>query len=157
MKLKSCFPLLILLVSLESRGLSQPGFFGNPSILNSLQSITATTIPSNGDVNPYGVAFVPGAFPAGGSIAPGDLLVANFNNNSNQQGTGTTIVRISPTGSLSVFATSPLIGLDTALGVLSRGFVIVGKPSRHLPGRGGNSSTGFAPDLQSQWRLGLDG
>lgn len=57
---------------------------------------------------------------------PGDLLVANINNNSNQQGTGTTIVGISPTGGLAVFATSPLIGLDTALGVLSRGFVIVG-------------------------------
>jgi len=134
MKLKSCFPLLILLVSLERRGLSQPGLFDNQSILNSLQSITATTIPSNGDLNPYGVAFVPAAFPAGGSIAPGDLLVANFNNNSNQQGTGTTIVGISPTGSLSVFATSPLIGLDTALGVLSRGFVIVGNLPVTYPG-----------------------
>jgi hypothetical protein len=134
MKLKSCFPLLILLVSLERRGLSQPGLFDNQSILNSLQSITATTIPSNGDLNPYGVAFVPAAFPAGGSIAPGDLLVANFNNNSNQQGTGTTIVRITATGSLSVFATSPLIGLDTALGVLSRGFVIVGNLPVTYPG-----------------------
>jgi hypothetical protein len=126
MKLKSCFPLFILLVSLESRGLSQSGFFDNRSILNSLQSITASTIPSNGDLNPYGVVFVPAGFPAGGTIAAGDLLVANFNNNSNLQGTGTTIVRISPTGSQSVFATSPLIGLDTALGALSRGFVIVG-------------------------------
>ena len=134
MKLKSCFPLLILLASLDSRGLSQPGFFENRSILNSLQSITATTIPSNGDVNPYGVAFVPAGFPAGGSTAAGDLLVANFNNNTNLQGTGTTIVRISPTGSLSVFATSPLIGLDTALGVLSRGFVIVGNLPVTYPG-----------------------
>src|ERR1017187_9575837 len=115
MKLKSCFPLLILLIYLESRGLSQGGLFDTRSILNSLQSITATTIPSNGDLNPYGVAFVPAGFPAGGSIASGDLLVANFNNNTNLQGTGTTIVRISPTGGLSVFATSPLIGLNTAL------------------------------------------
>src|SRR6202167_1099389 len=92
MKLKSCFPLLTLLIFLESPGLCQNGPFGNGSILNSLQSITATTIPSNGDLNPYGVAFVPAGFPSGGSIAAGDLLVANFNNNSNQQGTGTTIV-----------------------------------------------------------------
>jgi DNA-binding beta-propeller fold protein YncE len=85
-------------------------------------------------LNPYGVAFVPAGFPAGGSIAAGDLLVANFNNKSNLQGTGTTIVRISPTGSLSVFATSTLIGLDTALGVLSRGFVIVGNLPVTYPG-----------------------
>ncbi len=126
MKVKSCFPLLILLISLETRGLSQPEVSGSRSILNSLHSITATTIPPNGDLNPYGVAFVPAGFPAGGSIAAGDLLVANFNNSDNLQGTGTTIDRISPTGSLSVFATSTLIGLDTALGVLSHGFVIVG-------------------------------
>jgi hypothetical protein len=126
MKLKFCFPLLMLLVSLESRGLSQSALFDNRSILSSLQSITATTVPSNGDLNPYGVAFVPAGFPAGGSTTAGDLLVANFNSSSNLQGTGTTIVRISPTGTLSVFATSTLIGLNTALGVLSRGFVIVG-------------------------------
>jgi DNA-binding beta-propeller fold protein YncE len=134
MKLKSCFPLLTLLISLESRGLSQGLPFGAGSILNSLQSITATTIPSNGDLNPYGVAFVPVGFPSGGSIAGSDLLVANFNNNSNLQGTGTTIVSISPTGGQSVFATSPLIGLDTALGVLSRGFVIVGNLPVTYPG-----------------------
>jgi len=124
----------MLLISLESRGLSQSGLFNTGSILNSLQSITASTIPSNGDLNPYGVAFVPTGFPTGGRIADGDLLVANFNNNSNLQGTGTTIVRITPTGSLSVFATSPLIGLDTALGVLSRGFVIVGTLPVTYPG-----------------------
>src|ERR1700680_2833915 len=109
MKLKFCFPLLMLLTSLENRGLSQSGLFDTRSILNSLQSITATTIPSNGDLNPYGVAFVPAGLAAGGSLTAGDLLVANFNNSTNLQGTGTTIVRISPTGSLSVFATSTLI------------------------------------------------
>ena len=95
------------------------------SILNSLHSITESTIPSNGDVNPYGIAFVPAGFPSG-KIAPGDVLVANFNNSGNFQGTGTTIVRITPKGKKSLFATSPLFGLDTALGVLSGGFVVVG-------------------------------
>jgi uncharacterized protein (TIGR03118 family) len=88
---------------------------------------TLTTVPGNGDVNPYGVAFVPKGFPTGGTIKPGDVLVSNFNNSDNQQGTGSTIVDISPSGSQSLFfQDSSPSGLDTALGVLKRGFVIVG-------------------------------
>ncbi len=91
---------------------------------------TLTTVPANGDLNPYGVAFVPFNFPGGGTINPGDILVSNFNNSANQQGTGTTIVRITPSGSESDFfqgsSTPGQLGLTTALGVLSRGFVIVG-------------------------------
>jgi uncharacterized protein (TIGR03118 family) len=88
---------------------------------------TVTTIPANGDVNPYGVAFVPAGFPTGGTISPGDVLVANFNSSSNLQGTGSTIVDISPNGSQSLFFQDPSApGLDTALGVLKSGFVIVG-------------------------------
>lgn len=115
-------------------GLLHGQFFRPSSILDSLQSITASTVPSNGDLNPYGVAFVPPGFPTGPNIAPGDLLVANFNNSDNLQGTGTTIVSISPTGQQSLFATSPLAGLDTALGVLSGGFVIVGNVPVTYPG-----------------------
>src|ERR1700688_5290239 len=48
-----------------------------------------STVPGNGDVNPYGVAFVPPGFPAGGTIRPGDILVSNFNSSANLQGTGT--------------------------------------------------------------------
>ncbi|HEV7123756.1 MAG TPA: hypothetical protein VGN24_10115 [Rhodanobacter sp.] len=102
------------------------------------RSITSSTIPANGDLNPYGVAFVPRNFPRGGSIAPGDVLVSNFNNFNNLQGTGTTIVKLTPTGDLApgvvagtagnaaTFFQSHLSGLTTALGVLSRGFVVVG-------------------------------
>lgn len=102
------------------------------------RSITSSTIPANGDLNPYGVAFVPQNFPRGGSIAPGDVLVSNFNNFNNLQGTGTTIVKLTPTGDLApgvvagtpgnaaTFFQSHFSGLTTALGVLSRGFVIVG-------------------------------
>ncbi|MGH9453907.1 MAG: hypothetical protein ACRD2O_08060, partial [Terriglobia bacterium] len=50
---------------------------------------SASTIPSNGDVNPYGVAFVPAQFPTGGTATPGNILVSNFNNSANLQGTGT--------------------------------------------------------------------
>src|SRR5262249_21139840 len=62
-------------------------------------------------------------------LSAGDILVSNFNNNGangGEQGTGTTIVRISPSGQRSVFFTSDQPGLTTALGVLKSGFVIVG-------------------------------
>jgi hypothetical protein len=101
-------------------------FLRHNSILDSLQSITAGTIPANGDLNPYGVAFVPAGFPSGPNIAPGDVLVSNFNASSNLEGTGTTIISTSPTGERSLFTTSRLIGLSTALGVLREGFVVVG-------------------------------
>jgi uncharacterized protein (TIGR03118 family) len=88
---------------------------------------TVPTVPANGDLNPYGVAFVPNGFPSGGALKPGDILVSNFNASSNLQGTGSTIVDISPNGSQTVFFqdTTPS-GLTTALGVLKSGFVIVG-------------------------------
>jgi hypothetical protein len=91
-------------------------------VLGQLHQLQATsTVPSNGDVNPYGVAFVPKGFPSGGPLRPGDVLVSNFNNSSNQQGTGSTIVDVSPNGSQSLFFqdTTPS-GLTTALGVLKR-------------------------------------
>jgi hypothetical protein len=87
---------------------------------------TFSTVPSNGDVNPYGVAFVPKDFPTGGTLNPGDLLVSNFNNFNNIQGTGTTIIDISSSGQSSLFfqGTAPL-GLSTGLAVLKAGFVLV--------------------------------
>ena len=94
--------------------------------------VNSSTIPGNGDLNPYGVAFVPAGFPAGGTIAAGDVLASNFNSSANIQGTGTTIVKLTPSGALAppgaaeTFFTSPLAGLSTALGVLRGGFVIVG-------------------------------
>ena len=66
-------------------------------------SVTSSTVPPNGDVNPYGVAFVPHGFPRFGTIRPGDLLVSNFNNKANLQGTGSTIVKIVPNGKPVVF------------------------------------------------------
>jgi len=100
--------------------------------------VMSSTIPAIGDLNPYGVAFVPQNFPGGGSIAPGDVLVSNFNNSMNLQGTGTTIVKLTPNGIIApsvapgssgnavTFFTSKLAGLSTALGVLRGGFVLVG-------------------------------
>ena len=98
----------------------------------------SSTVPSTGDVNPYGVAFVPANFPSGGTLQPGDILVANFNNAQNVQGTGTTLVRITAGGQRSTFFTSTLPGLDTGLAVLQSGFVIVANvPNNNgVPGQG---------------------
>jgi DNA-binding beta-propeller fold protein YncE len=99
---------------------------------------SASTVPANGDVNPYGIAFVPAGFPKGGPLMPGDLLIANFNNSDNLQGTGTTIVRVTPSLQTSVFYQGPPgVGLDTGLAVLKRGYVIVGA----LPSTDGTSAT----------------
>ncbi len=95
--------------------------------LNNFPEQTVSTMGSNGDVNPYGVAFVPQDFKGGGLLAPGDILVSNFNDSNNVQATGSTIVEIGPNGQQSTFFQGPTgLGLTTALGVLPQGFVLVG-------------------------------
>jgi hypothetical protein len=119
------------------------------SILKRLKAINtlASTVPSNGDVNPYGVFEVPRST---GDLRQGHILVSNFNAASNLQGTGTTIVDISPSGAMSLFAqieASALpdqctggVGLTTALVVLRTGWVIVGS----LPTTDGTAATAKA-------------
>jgi hypothetical protein len=107
----------------------------------------ASTVPPNGDLNPYGVAVVPSTV---GALTAGHVLVSNFNNSANLQGTGTTIMDIAPDGAVSVFAqidASTLpgpcpggVGLTTALVVLRAGWVIVGS----LPTTDGTSATAQA-------------
>ena len=107
----------------------------------------ASTVPSNGDVNPYGVAVVRSSK---GSLVKGNVLISNFNNSKNLQGTGTTIVQVSPRGKVSVFAqivASKLpgscpggVGLTTALEILRGGWVVVGS----LPTRNGMAATAKA-------------
>ncbi|AYQ43388.1 hypothetical protein CVS37_28025 [Burkholderia lata] len=84
-------------------------------------------MPTNGDVNPYGIAFVPHGVPNWSTLKPGDVVVSNFNAASNAQGTGTTIVKLTPgkTPATTFFQGSNL-GLTTALVVLRSGFVLVG-------------------------------
>lgn len=110
-------------------------------------STISSTVPANGDVNPYGVAVVPTTT---GSLTAGNILVSNFNNSQNLQGTGTTIVQISPSGSFSLFSQidpsnlpGPCpggIGLTTALVALKSGWVIVGS----LPTTDGTAATAQA-------------
>jgi hypothetical protein len=116
------------------------------SILNKLKTITtlSSTVPSNGDVNPYGLVRIPRTV---GNLQEGNYLVSNFNNSGNAQGTGTTVVEISPNGAFSLFAqinpsTLPGscpggVGLTTALAVLKTGWVVVGS----LPTTDGTSAT----------------
>ncbi len=54
--------------------------------------------PAKGDVNPYGVAVVPRS---AGKLVRGDVLVSNFNDKKNDQGTGSSIVEISPHGKVT--------------------------------------------------------
>src|SRR6185312_263279 len=65
------------------------------------RTVNTSSVPANGDLSPYGVAFVPEHFPGGGVIAAGDVLVSNFNSGANVQGTGTTIVQFRPRGPLA--------------------------------------------------------
>jgi hypothetical protein len=112
------------LESLESRTLFSTSFLSH---LSPIAPVMGSTVPGNGDENPYGVAFVP-QDAAGGKLVAGDVLVSNFNNSSNAQGTGTTIVEINPkNGDQTLFFQGKKgLGLTTALGMLPGGFVLVG-------------------------------
>ena len=106
-----------------------------------------STVPANGDVNPYGMARVT---KSQGSLIKGNILISNFNNSKNLQGTGTTIVQVSPKGRLSVFAKINAaklpgkcpggVGLTTALEILRGGWVVVGS----LPTKDGSAATASA-------------
>ena len=66
----------------------------------------ASSVPDNGDQNPYALVVAPVSV---GKIQKDDVLIDNFNNLSNLQGTGTTIVDYNPvTKRTSVFAVVPL-------------------------------------------------
>jgi len=133
--------LLLMAAADGTAGAADKPFLGD---FNTVTTVS-TTVPSNGDVNPYGVAWVP---VTKGNLFEGQFLISNFNNIMNQQGTGTTIVEIAPNGSFSLFATIDAskvscpggIGLTTALVALRSGFVIVGS----LPTTKGNSATAEA-------------
>jgi hypothetical protein len=107
----------------------------------------ASTVPKNGDVNPYGVAVVTRSKDR---LHRGDVLVSNFNDKANTQGTGTTIVEVAPNRSVRVFAQINAahlpgacpggIGLTTALAILGNDWVVVGS----LPTNAGNPATAKA-------------
>jgi hypothetical protein len=141
----------------DERGFVPAGLLnGGATDVGAFQSLVASsrafsTVPGNGDVNPYGVAFVPANFPTGGTLQPGDLLVSNFNNAQNVQGTGTTIARINAQGQASTFFTSTLPGLSDALGTLQAGFVVVG----NVPNVNGTPQAGALQFLDKNGKVVL--
>jgi hypothetical protein len=126
-----------------------------PLLHGQAPSEIGSTVPGNGDVNPYGVAVVPASV---GRLEKGNVLVSNFNastpsNPGGLQGTGTTIVQLqpgdAPNATPKVFATVHLgpgqqcpggVGLTTALAVFPSGWVVVGS----LPTSDGTSATEHA-------------
>ncbi len=148
MKLSKSFPLRVaevgmtlFIVAAGTARAADSSFIGPFNIVTTV----STTVPANGDVNPYGIARVPRTT---GSLVEGRYLISNFNNGANAQGTGTTIVQIAPNGAFSLFATIDAtkvscpggIGLTTALVALNSGLVIVGS----LPTSDGTSATAEA-------------
>ena len=89
---------------------------------------TVSTVPGNGDQNPYGVAFAPLSVKGGYVLQPGDLLISNFNNGANLQGLGHTIVVIRAGVQSLFFSAAPAltVGWSGALGILSNGIVVAG-------------------------------
>ena len=131
----------------QARGTASP--HGHQSFISHFHKIStiASTVPGNGDVNPYGVAVVGRSQ---GNLNRGSVLISNFNNKKNLQGTGTTIVQVSPGGMRTTFARISArhlpgacpggIGLTTALSILHGGWVVVGS----LPTTDGMSATAKA-------------
>ena len=120
--------------------------------------LVASTVPRNGDVNPYGVALVRRSQ---GKLHKNSVLISNFNNSKNLQGTGSTIVEISPSGHRTQFAHISKhglpgacpggIGLTTAL-VIMRGWVLVGStPSTN--GQAATAKAGCVLVLDSMGRV----
>lgn len=102
-----------------------------------------STVTDNGDLNPYAVVVAP---VSAGKVQKDDVLVDNFNNISNLQGTGTTIVGYRPsTKQTYLFAKIPQglaqcpggVGLTTAMTMLKTGWVIVGS----TPSKDGTTAT----------------
>jgi len=146
---------------LAASGIFAGAASASTTFIGNLKTVTpiASTIPANGDVNPYGVAVVPRS---NGDLQQGNVLVSNFNDatdnstnppSGNVQGTGSTIVQVSPSGAVSQFAgitdsnCPGGVGLTTALVVLRSGWVIVGS----LPTQGGVISGSGCLIVLDQW------
>jgi hypothetical protein len=130
-----------------------------------------STVTDNGDLNPYAVVIAP---VSAGKVQKDDVLVDNFNNISNLQGTGTTIVGFRPqTKQTYLIAKLPQtipgcpggVGLTTAMTMLQSGWIIVGStPSRDgttatkgdgclivLDPQGQVAATWSGPDINDPW------
>lgn len=106
-------------------------------------STLGSTVPANGDQNPYALVIAP---VWAGKIQKDDVLITNFNDRNNLQALGSTIMAYTPaTRKMALFASIPRhlaqcpggIGLTTAMTMLTSGWVIVGS----LPSQDGTTAT----------------
>jgi hypothetical protein len=134
-------------------------------------STLTSTVADNGDQNPYAIVVAP---VSAGKIQKDDVLIDNFNDLSNLQGLGTTIVDYNPTTrKTTLFAKLPRhlpqcpggVGLTTAMTMLKSGWVIVGStPSNDgttktkgdgcllvLDANGQLAATWSGPDINGPW------
>jgi hypothetical protein len=130
-------------------GAASTGAGPSHSFIGGLKTITTvgSTVPKNGDLNPYGVAVVTRSKDR---LHRGDVLVSNFNDKANTQGTGTTIVEVAPNHTVRLFAQINAahlpgacpggVGLTTALSILGNDWVVVGS----LPTVAGDPATAKA-------------
>ena len=102
-----------------------------------------STVTENGDLNPYALIIAP---VSSGLVQKDDILIDNFNNISNLQGTGTTIEDYNPTSkTVTLIAKLPKtlpqcpggVGLTTAMTMLKSGWIIVGS----TPSKDGTTKT----------------
>ena len=106
-------------------------------------TLQTSTVPDNGDQNPYALVIAP---VSAGNIHKDDVLIGNFNNAANLQGTGTTITAFNPgTQKLTTVVKLPHdlagcpggVGLSTAMTMLKTGWIIVGS----APSNDGTTAT----------------
>ena len=112
-----------------------------------LLPVPFSTVPSNGDVNPYGVVLVTGN--PGGKIKFADNLISNFNNSANVMGTGTTIVDIRNGVQLAppFYTAMPAFkGLSLAFAQLGNLFLI-----GNVPVNGSSAGPGALTVLNRYW------
>jgi hypothetical protein len=167
------FGSLVVLLALASPPSHAARAAETPGLLGAIHRhvTVATTITNNGDLNPYAVVVAPAST---GKIQQGDVFVDNFNNVSNLQGTGTTVISYNPaTKATALFAKLPQklaqcpggVGLTTAMTVLKSGWVIVGStPSTDgttrtkgngclivLNANGGLAAVWAGPNIDDPW------
>lgn len=125
------FTALVASATVTANGASAEGPHGYLETIHR-HVMRTSTVTDNGDLNPYAVVVAP---VSAGKIHKDDVLVTNFNNVSNLQGTGGTIINYNPsTKKTTLFASLPQrlarcpggVGLGAAMTILRSGWVIVG-------------------------------
>ena len=128
MNIKSCLALILICLAGAAHADEEKGYLETIKHHVTLSSM----VTPNGDQNPYALVVAP---VSAGTIRQNDVLIDNFNDLSNLQGLGTTIVDYNPeTQSTTLFAKLDRhlkdcpggVGLSTAMTMLKSGYVVVG-------------------------------